>query len=255
MVDRPSDARLNTMTEAKRHWTEGDSATFIDLADVSVPGRSEQIEMLLSLVPARAGRFDVLELCCGEGILASSLLERFPGAQLLALDGSPTMLDRARERLEPFGERAQIEEFDLASDAWLQRVPEGLHAGLSSLALHHLSGADKRQLFHALAQKLAPGGALLIADVVEPASETVRIAFRDLMNDIAKEQSLALTGSLEAFRTFQEEEWNGFALEQQPPGEMPSRLVDQLKWLELAGFSQVDCFWMRAGVAIFGGYR
>ena len=29
----------------------------------------------------------------------------------------------------------------------------------------------------------------------------------------------------------------------------------QLRWLEEAGFSSVDCFWMRAGHAVYGGYR
>ena len=38
-------------------------------------------------------------------------------------------------------------------------------------------------------------------------------------------------------------------------GEMPYRVFDQLKWLEEAGFSVVDCFWMRAGHAIYGGYN
>jgi len=36
---------------------------------------------------------------------------------------------------------------------------------------------------------------------------------------------------------------------------MPYRVFDQLKWLEEAGFSAVDCFWMRAGHAIYGGYK
>jgi tRNA (cmo5U34)-methyltransferase len=31
--------------------------------------------------------------------------------------------------------------------------------------------------------------------------------------------------------------------------------MDQLEWLELAGFSCVDLFWMRAGHAIFGGWK
>ena len=83
----------------------------------------------------------------------------------------------------------------------------------------------------------------------------MRIAYRDLLNAGAKEQSLALTGTLGAFETFQKEGWNGFVQSLQPPGEMPSRLFDQLKWLEEAGFSAVDCFWLRAGTAICGGFK
>jgi tRNA (cmo5U34)-methyltransferase len=244
------------MTQTDSEWTEADSRTFIEVAEVAVPGRAEQFQMMLSLVPAaRDERFEAVDICCGEGIFAERFLDTFPGARLLALDGSDTMLGRARERLARFRERAIVEEIDLGSEDWRERLPEGLRAVFSSLALHHLPRENKQRLFGALAAKIGPGGALLIADVVEPASDTVRIAYRDLLDAIAKEQSLALTGSLEAFRTFEEEEWNGFALEQQPPGETPSRLFDQLRWLEQAGFSLVDCFWMRAGVAVYGGYR
>jgi SAM-dependent methyltransferase len=243
------------MTEPEDRWTEADSRTFIDLADVAVPGRVEMFEMMLSLVPAGPEEpFEVVELCCGEGLFAERLLERFPAARLLAMDGSPTMLEKARERLARFGDRVRIEKFDLDAPDWLERVPEELRYVSSSLAFHHLSGEDKQRLFRALAAKLEPGGALIIADVIEPASDVVRIAFRDLMDTIAKKQSLELTGDLEAFRTFEQGEWNGFALEQQPPGEMPSRLFDQMKWLEQAGLT-TDCFWMRAGVAVYGGYR
>jgi hypothetical protein len=35
----------------------------------------------------------------------------------------------------------------------------------------------------------------------------------------------------------------------------PSRLLDQLKWLEQAGFADVDVYWMLAGHAIFGGRK
>jgi tRNA (cmo5U34)-methyltransferase len=35
----------------------------------------------------------------------------------------------------------------------------------------------------------------------------------------------------------------------------PSHLLDQLKWLEQAGFAEVDVFWMQAGHALFGGRK
>jgi hypothetical protein len=36
--------------------------------------------------------------------------------------------------------------------------------------------------------------------------------------------------------------------------DQPSRLADQLIWLREGGFRTVDCFWMQAGHAIFGGF-
>jgi hypothetical protein len=60
------------MQEPSNVWTETDSRDFLDLAEVAVPGRQEQIEMLLQLVPAAQGEdFRAVELACGEGLLAS----------------------------------------------------------------------------------------------------------------------------------------------------------------------------------------
>lgn len=35
----------------------------------------------------------------------------------------------------------------------------------------------------------------------------------------------------------------------------PRQLLHHLVWLKHAGFPQVDCFWLRDGVAVFGGFK
>src|SRR5437870_3200251 len=97
------------------------------------------------------------------------------------------------------------------------------------------------------------GGALLLADVVEPVSPAAREAFARQWEDAARAQSLALTGGLEAFERFQRDGWN-FYRGTPDPIDQPSRLDEQLRWLKAAGFATVDCVWMRAGHAIFGGW-
>src|SRR5437762_3145119 len=82
-------------------------------------------------------------------------------------------------------------------------LPSPLRAVLASLVVHHLPAAGKRRLFADLARRLEPGGALLLADVVEPASPAARDAFARQWADAARAQSLALTGGLEAFERFE----------------------------------------------------
>ena len=245
------------MAEAKSVWTEEDSRAFIDIADVAVPGRREQVEMLLSLVPSQAEEpFLAAELCCGEAVFAEQLLERFSSCRLLALDGSPVMLESARRRLGRFGDRAELRQFDLDSGDWVSEMPGGFRCVFSSLALHHIDADAKRQLFRELGARLEPGGALLIADIIEPVSGLVQRAMDSAWQRIAREQSLVLSGSLELYQRAVDEGWAPGS--EEPDGsaeETPSRLFDQLKWLAEAGFAQVDCFWMRAGIAIYGGYR
>src|SRR5471030_2805616 len=100
-------------------WQESDSKTFLDLGRVFTPKRDEIEAAILKLLPARPDeRFTCVDVGAGEGWLAQRVLQRFPAAQVIALDGSPTMLGRARDRLAPFGARADIRQFRLEDDAW-----------------------------------------------------------------------------------------------------------------------------------------
>lgn len=243
------------MTTKPTGWDEDTSRTYLDLADVAVPGRPEQVEVLLSVVPASADEFTVVDVCCGDGTLSEALLDRFTGARVLALDGSDVMRDEARQRLARFGERADVREFALERASWGELIPDDVRCVVSSLALHHLDDAGKRDLFRALARRLEHGAALLIADIVAPASDIVRKSHRETWVRAAREQSLALTGSDSLYQRASDESWGYYDGVADDEIDTPSRLSDQLKWLEQAGFREVDCFWLRAGFAIYGGYR
>ena len=237
-------------------WTEADSEAFQAFGDVAVPSRVEQIEALCALIPASADEsFTAVELAAGGGALARAVLERFPRCHYLALDGSPYMRARLREALAPFGRRVVVAAFRLEADRWRAALPRPLRCVLTSLAVHHLSASQKRRLFADLAIRLEPGGALLIADLVEPAAARVGALFASQWDRAVREQSGTGSRGARMRARFAEGRWNYYRLETPDPVDQPSRLFDQLDWLRGAGLDAVDCFWMRAGHAIFGGYR
>jgi tRNA (cmo5U34)-methyltransferase len=234
-------------------WTEADSALYQELAAVAVPERAEQMATLLTLLPFgphEAGH--VVELGCGEGRLTQAILGAYPQATALALDGSAEMRAEAVARLARFGQRARVGEFALDSQAWWPLV-EGADAVVSSLAVHHLDGAGKQRLFAAMASRVSPRGALLIADLVQPVRAEATELFAAGWDQAAERQAQAPGGSRRAFEQFQQTHWNIFRFPD--PVDMPSPLFDQLLWLREAGFASADCFWLRAGHAIYGGYR
>lgn len=232
-------------------WSEENSRFFIEYARYVVPEREAQIQTICRLIPDPGQPFDVLELACGAGVLANAILERFPACTLHGLDGSEEMLNAARQRLALFGARFQPGKFELSADDWRAPGPV-FQAVVSSLAIHHLDGRGKARLFRDLYSLIKPGGALLIADVVQPAGQQATAYAADTFDEILRRQSLALDGNLNAYHHFQD--WNLFRY---PDDAMdhPSPILDQLKWLEAAGFQQVDVFWMQAGHAIYGGYK
>ena len=248
----------------KDSWDETDSQYFIDHGRFFVPDREEQIAILRDLIPrSQPGDLGglgqpvhLVELCCGEGLLSAALLEGFPQAIVHAFDGSATMLEAAAAGLAAYGERFDVHLFDLAAPAW-RRFPWPVHAVLSSLAVHHLDGPAKAALFRDLHTALAPGGILLLADLVLPVHAEGRAVAARAWDEAVQQRSLKLGGDLEAFEIFKREDWNYYADPDfaSDPTDHPSPLFDQLQWLQAAGFSGVDVFWMKAGHAIYGGLK
>ena len=241
------------MTETEPRWTEEDSLLYQEIAPVAVPARAEQIATLLTLIPfGRNDTFSAVEIASGEGILSTALLTCFPNATLTALDGSEEMREVTQQKLANFNSRGQVEPFELISDSWYRHL-ENADCVLSSLCIHHLSGEEKRSLFQTVADRLSANGALLIADLVEPQNAQAQSMFAATWDYHTKEQSLARTNSADLFLKFRQAEWNLYRYPD--PVDKPSPLFKQLLWLKEAGFSIVDCFWMQAGHAIYGGYK
>lgn len=235
-------------------WQEDDSTAFIRYGDAITPSRAEQVAMLTALIPARPDEsFLALDLACGAGGLSEAILERFPACRVLALDGSPRMLNEARRRLARYPGRVTLHRFDLRQRDWLDDLPGPARCVVSSLAIHHLDGAGKRRLFHDLHQRLEPGGALLILDLVEPVNRLAQAAYAAALDAAVWEQTSALPEGQEVYAFFQRG-WNHFA-DPDVAVDQPSGLFEQLVWLREAGFATVDCFWLRAGHALYGGYR
>ncbi|MCL4297819.1 MAG: methyltransferase [Anaerolineae bacterium] len=236
-----------------QQWTEADSRLYQEIAAVAVPAREEQIAALLTLLPfSQADSFRAVELGCGEGFLSHALLNCFPQVQVVALDGSAEMRTQAAARLSAFGARASVEPFDLNSGDWLLHL-EGTDCVVSSLVVHHLDGEQKQRLFAAIYERLPSRGALLIADLIQPQRSEAGELFAATWDRSAEAQALAKTGSRHLYEQFVKTEWNYYRFPD--PFDKPSPLFEQLTWLKAAGFAVVDCFWLQAGHAIYGGYK
>jgi len=235
-------------------WSEENSQTFLDYGRYFVPAREQQIETICDLIPDPQIPFNIMELCCGEGLLASAFLKRFPLCAVYGYDGSATMLQQAQTGLTSYGERFQPVQFDLAATSWRHpSIP--VQAVVSSLAIHHLDGEGKRILFQDIYQFLSTGGALIVADIVAPASRLGTKMAAKAWDAAVRQRSLELDGSMQAFEYFEKEKWNSFRYVEPDDIDKPSTILDQLHWLEQAGFACVDVHWMQAGHAIFGGEK
>ncbi|HSQ26294.1 MAG TPA: methyltransferase domain-containing protein [Anaerolineales bacterium] len=233
-------------------WSEQISQQFIDFAEYFVPDRKIQMEIIRDLIPVVNHPIHVLEICCGEGLLAQTILDKREDISIIGIDGSSAMLWKARQRLSSYGSRFQTFAFEISQIIW-QEIDIPFHAVISSLAIHHLDRVGKQRLYQDIYQHLMPGGVLIVADLVEPASESSKQLAAELWDQAVMHRSLELDCNLKAFEAFQNLHWNLFRF----PDEMdiPSPLTDHFHWLAESGFQEIDTYWMRAGHAIYGGVK
>jgi tRNA (cmo5U34)-methyltransferase len=188
------------------HW---DPETYLQnmLGEVpSYPELQEQAAKAAADVPAHT----ILELGIGTGETAKRVLAAHPQARLVAIDSNAEMLERARTVVPQ-------------ADLRLGRLQDPLPGGpfdlvVSALAVHHLDGPGKQDLFRRIAAVLEPGGAFVLADVVVPEND------EDVVTPIDWEYDL------------------------------PDRVDDQLAWLRDAGLD-AEAVWSYKDLAVMRATR
>ncbi len=102
------------------------------------------------------GEERVLDAGCGSGRVTELLAARLPSGSVIALDGSPAMIEAARERLVSFGDRIEYVVADLGRPLPIEGTVDAI---LSTATFHWV--ADHDALFANLAAVLRPGGWLV----------------------------------------------------------------------------------------------
>jgi tRNA (cmo5U34)-methyltransferase len=170
-----------------------DPATYGDLMRAEVPAY-ERLQQAVARATVELTVARMLDLGTGTGETMSAVLEVHPGAVAVGVDKNEAMLGVAHRRLA--GVTVGLREANL-TDA----LPAGpFDVVVSALAIHHLEGPDKADLFARIAGVLRPGGRFVLGDVVVPVNQT------DAVTPLIADH------------------------------DRPSTLADQLQWLDEAGF-------------------
>jgi trans-aconitate 2-methyltransferase len=98
----------------------------------------------------------VLDAGCGSGRVTEHLAERLPRGEIVALDGSASIIDAARDRLARFGDRIEYVVADLGRPL---PIEGSVDAVLSTATFHWVP--DHAALFMNLAAVTKPGGWLV----------------------------------------------------------------------------------------------
>ena len=138
------------MTTPPRDW---DGARYDAVANPQARWGATVVERLIERL---AGDERVLDAGCGSGRVTEVLLDRLPRSRVVAVDGSPAMLEQARQRLARFGDRVEFIEADLRSPL---PIHEPVDAILSTATFHWIP--EHAALYRHLAAVTRPGGRLV----------------------------------------------------------------------------------------------
>ena len=143
---------MKPMPNLNEYATAEHALQYLARAD-RIPHRTEGEGVLLSFIPSSARR--ILDLGTGDGRLLTLVLLDRPQARGVALDFSPTMLEKARER---FRGNANVEVIGHNLD---DPLPPGLgrfDVIVSSFAIHHCTHERKKALYAEFDAALVAGG-------------------------------------------------------------------------------------------------
>jgi len=138
-----------------------DAGDHSEVLDLDAEVLAEHIASITAWLPVGSGPRHIVDLGCGTGAGSLALLDRFPEAEVTAVDVSAAHLHRLQEKAAGAAGRLRVVRADLDATAWPGLgTPELVWA---SASMHHMSDPDRtlRQV-HDL---LAPGGLFAVVEL------------------------------------------------------------------------------------------
>src|SRR5215470_5072279 len=225
----------------RRDHHDWDSETYVDewvrRQESDDPARAERFQLMCDLFPfAPDAAVTILDVGAGYGPVSMFILDRYPRATCIAQDGSEPMLDRARKRLERYGERFRAHRSDLFQIGWLPRQFGPYAAVVSSICLHNLRNFTRiAEIYGEVRGQLQAGGVFLNLDLINaPTADLQQRYVR--ATDARRERRGGSAGHVEAMVR-----GGGRSPAEGAAGPFPASLDQHLAALSASGFREVDC--------------
>jgi SAM-dependent methyltransferase len=239
-MDKPTDAVWKSSSLA---------TTFLEGIRGAIPFAQVQIDFMLRLIAACERPVErILDLGCGDGVLAAAILDRYPQARALLLDFSEPMLEAARKRFAPRAASVDILSLDYGQPSWTRAAaPFGpFDAVVSGFSIHHQPDGRKKELYAEIHELLAPGGIFVnVEHVASPSPWLARL------------QNEALLESLERWQPTKSREEIAATYIDRPDKDanILAPVEAQCEWLRAIGSTDVDCCFKAFELTVFGGRR
>jgi tRNA (cmo5U34)-methyltransferase len=203
-------------------WSSAEHALWYLAKADGIPHRTEGEAVLLGEIPKDVKR--ILDVGTGDGRLLGLLKCDRPNVECVAIDFSPTMLEKVRTR---FADDKNVTVVEHNFDDSLPNLGT-FDAVVSSFAIHHVEDDRKRSLYTEIFNLLNPGGIFCNLEHVASATPALHQKFREALG----------IGDT--------------------PDDPSNKLLDvetQLRWFREIGFDDADCYWKWLELALLVGVK
>jgi len=229
------------------------SKDFLEGMRGAIPLAAEQLDVMLRVIQAACPDLEtILDLGCGDGVLAQAILAHYPDAHGVLLDFSEPMIEAAQHKLAARRDNLIFLVQDYGVPEWITSVQSHapFDAIVSGFSIHHQPDNRKHELYQEIYDLLKPGGVFLNLEHVAPASLWVEQVFDAIFID-------AMVAFNQRRGVEQTREEAAVAYHNRPHKEanILTPLENQCVWLREIGFTHVDCYLKIFELALFGGVR
>ena len=199
-----------------------------------IPCFDDFYSIAISIAETNTNNPNILDIGAGTGLLSSFILEKFPDANVTLIDISEKMLDVAKERF-----KANPKVTYIIDDYTKYKFDKKYDVVISSLSIHHLTGDEKKQLYHNIYSSLNENGVFINADQVLGESPFIEALYKRDWRYKVENSGLSREEILSAYERAKLDKM--------------STLEDQINWLQDSGFLDVDCVYKYYNfVVLFG---
>lgn len=234
--------------------------TYLDKTRKGVPLAQTQLDVMLRVISGAESSQtqnevsvrNFLDLGCGDGILAATVLERHPNARGTLVDFSMPMIQAALRNLQEFSRSLHVLSLDYSDPSWFDVISSQapFDAVVSGYSIHHQPHPIKQQVYADIFDLLEPGGVFVNIEHVSSSTQRIETIYDDYFIDNLWASQLIDSDAqtrdqvAAAYRKREDKHANFLA-----PVELQS------EWLRNIGFVDVDCFFKIFELAVFGGWR
>ena len=233
---------------------------YLRQARKGVPLAQIQLDVMMRVIAGAKNAFELgeqpvrnfLDLGCGDGILATTILEKYPLARGTLVDFSMPMIQSAIRKLQAYSKSLHVSSVDYSDPSWFDIISS--HAPfdvvVSGFSIHHQPDPVKRQVYVDIFDLLEPGGIFVNVEHVSSATSHIEALYDDYFIDSLWASQLTASGAqtrdqvATAYHEREDKQANILA-----PVEL------QCDWLRRIGYEDVDCFFKIFELAVFGGRR